>query len=336
MSHTENMTRSPVLEIPNQIRVVREKAGLLDAFEIGVSKVSGKDAADFLHRQLSNEIQNLSPGQGTQTCFLSPQGRILLYFWLWKTEDGYRAIVPGKQRDEFFPLLDRFLFTEDVSIDTQTESLSRFILVGPKAGEILESLSDGLLKDLQPGEAETLPLPGGSLDVYSFDWLEVPVYFLAGPVGESTKLVERILELGVQRVEWEAFHSLRCEKGTPWPEFEVDDKMIPYECGLDEAVSLTKGCYVGQEIIARMHNLGKPPRQLRALVLETSEIPDQGAPVCHEETEVGKILTAAFSDRTGSAIATSAIRRKFCGPGTKLNVGGTAATVEAFPIAGKV
>jgi folate-binding protein YgfZ len=308
----------------------RAGAALVATDTFGIFSLVGKDAPAFLHRQLSNEIRHLEGGQGAPTCFLNREGRILLYFTLWRTGEGYQAILAGKQKADFFPLLDRVLFSEDVKIVDHTSGLAFFLLSGPMAGEVLGAVLDG-------GKPETLQslnvvFHDSTVNLYALDWLEVPTFLLAAPKEAAADLQKALLDAGAADSSLDGFHVLRIEKGTVWPEFEVDDSMIPFECGLAEAASLTKGCYVGQEIIARLHNLGKPPRLLRGLVLEGAEVPPIGTPVLHETTEVGKILSSAYSDQLNRPIATSSIRRKFSEEGTVLHVGGAKAAVRGFPL----
>lgn len=314
-------------------RPFREGAALVTDVDFGIFSITGKDAASFLHRQLSNEIRNLEIDQGIPTCFLNREGRILLYFTLWKTPEGYRALIAGKQKDDFIPLLDRVLFAEDVRIQGLSESLTALILGGQNAGSTLSRASGDVGLERAPHSAGILTFAGASVDVYSVDWLACPTYVLAPPTGAFEQVVDSLLSAGATRSTLEAFHVLRIEKGSPWPEFEVDESMIPFECGLGEVASVTKGCYVGQEIISRMHHLGKPPRLLVGLVIEGQAVPERGAAVLAGTTEVGKVLSAAFSDHIDRVLATSSIRRKFAQPGTELQVGGMKALVQPFPLA---
>lgn len=315
------------------VRPFREGAALVTDAVFGLFSITGKDVATFLHRQLSNEIRNLAIDQGVPTCFLNREGRILLYFTLWKTTEGYRALLAGKQKADFFPLLDRVLFTEAVKIEDLSAERSVLILGGPEAASTLHLASGGTEFERAPHHAWTLNIGGVSVDVYSVDWLAHPTFVLSAPAGTVEQVVDTLVSGGATRSDMEAFHVLRIEKGSPWPEFELDTSMIPFECGLGEVASVTKGCYVGQEIISRMHHLGKPPRLLVGLELDGREIPERGAPVLAGTTEVGRVLSATYSDRIGKALVTSSIRRKFALVGTELRVGDRAALVRAFPLA---
>ena len=312
---------------------LRRGCALLRGEDWGIFDLSGKDAADFLHRQLSNEIRSLMPGQGTPTCFLNREGRVLLYFNLWRTSEGFRAILWGKQRHEFIRLMDQFIFREEIVIKDRAEDLSSILICGPRSEEALR----GFLRTAAPPAALfsiTVNANGVEADLYGLDWLAVPVFQLVGLKEGLVALVGGLRPRGVENVGWDPFEVLRIEKGTAWPEFEVDDSLIPFECGLAHAVSLTKGCYVGQEILARMHNLGKPPRELRGLVFEGDKVPARGSSVLFEDIEIGRTLSSGFSDLLGRPIATASLRRKYLKAGTEIRVENLKGVVRDFPLTG--
>jgi folate-binding protein YgfZ len=299
----------------------------------GVFSITGKDASDFLHRQLSNEIRYLEDGQGVPTCFLNREGRILLYFTLFKQGQGYLALVVGTQKNEFFSLFDRVLFREEVIIKEISPGQDCLLLFGSEATPWVldqfgipsspQGLSHHLVSALdEPGENH----------LFILDWLLEPCYVLALQDAQVMEKVSKRLPLNAHQGDLERFHTTRIEKGTPFPECEVDGSMIPYECGLEGAISLTKGCYVGQEIIARIHNLGQSPRLLRGLIIPTSTVPKRGTPVLAGEIEVGKILSSGWSERLKKTIATTSIRTKYSQPGTTVTVAGNQATISIFPL----
>lgn len=321
--------------VPNQNPVENDHSNDSNVWMItcpngGFFEIQGKDAPGFLHRQLSQEIRELQVGQGAPTCLLNKEGRVLLYFDLWKTESGYQAILFEKQKDQFFPLLDRVLFTEDVRITDQTANRTIRLIFGEGVPALIDSIVPTAA--YRPYSSHTVQRNSIGMTLYLMDWLMVPSLLLVID-GSPTPEVENFLEeLHTEPTDWFRFHALRIEKGTPWPEFEVDETFIPYECGLEMAFSVTKGCYVGQEIISRIHHLGKPPRILRGLRLEGTDIPSRLEPVLDSKgTEVGKVLSACWSQRLQAVIATSAIRTKASQPGNALSVSEKAACVAALP-----
>lgn len=309
----------------------------LEGMDFGIIRIQGKDAFDYLHRQLSNEIRFLRPGEGAPVCYLNAQGRIRLYFNLYRApgQDEFLALNAGDQRSSFIPELDRLVFREEILFKEFFSEFSSILLIGPDG----ENLIRECLETLAVPELNTFRMvegKEGSLFIFRTDWTCEPTFLISGVRGETSAFVGRLRATDAASITPEDFHCLRIEKGTPWPGFEVDDSMIPYECGLEGAVSLTKGCYVGQEVIARMANLGSPPRLLRGLQFdsEAASVPARGAVVASGEISVGEVLTSGWSHRLQSAVALSSIRKKFSAPGTRLSVEGKPATVRVFPMLG--
>lgn len=309
----------------------------LEELEFGIVRIQGKDALDYLHRQLSNEIRSLRPGEGAPVCYLNAQGRVRLYFNLYRTpnEEGYLALIAGDQRSSFISEMERLVFREQIEFMEVSSAEASIVLTGAKSEQVL----GGILGESTVPEVNSVQQVGGesgSLFLFRTDWTCAPTFLLSGPRPEVDAMAGRLRAIETASITPEDFHTLRIEKGTPWPGFEVDDSMIPYECGLDGAVSLTKGCYVGQEVIARMANLGAPPRLLRGLQFdpEVDSVPPRGAVVASGEISVGEVLTSGWSRRLQSAVALSSIRKKFSAPGTRLSVEGKPATVRVFPMLG--
>lgn len=317
----------PLQDSPDQ----PDRTELFDGLEIGLFSIEGKDAGDFLHRQLSNEIRNLTINSGVPVCLLNREGRILLYFTLWKTEAGYTAIVPEQQRQQFIPLLDRVLFREDVRLTDQSPEITALVLSGTRLVESLHTLGAVRMDDAV-FQSVSFIHEGIPLRIFQMDWLLQPCVLLLCPKERITEIKGKLMDAGCMESGLDVFHSYRVEKGSPWPGYEVDETMIPYECGLTHTASLTKGCYVGQEIIARIHNLGKPPRILRGLVVEGATSPERGTPVFHEKVEVGKILSSGWSSHLKKPIASCSIRVKYGADGTSVSVSGVPATVKEFPL----
>lgn len=164
------------------------------------------------------------------------------------------------------------------------------------------------------------------------DWVAAPCFLLMCAADQTDSLKGVLEGAGVISSNLESFHSYRVEKGTPWPGYEVDETLIPLECGLENTISYTKGCYVGQDIIARIHNMGRPPRVLRGLILEGESLPEHGASVFHEQIEVGKVLSVVWSERLGKPLATTSIRVKYSNGGTPVTIKGHLAYVCSLPL----
>jgi folate-binding protein YgfZ len=293
---------------------LRETAGLLDRSERGKAIFRGPEAADFLQGQVTNDVEALEPGTGCYAALLTAKGKMLADMrilrgpgWLWlDTEiDALPAVAK---------MIRTFSIGRDVQPENVTGSRAILSLVGPVADEAL---------DVAPPAAEH-SFVEGEHGLYVRTDLGVDV------ICDSADADAARSALGVDRVSNEAVECLRVESGRPRYGTDLDEDTIPEEAGLNErAVSFEKGCYVGQETVARLHYKGKPNRHLRGLRLESPAT--TGEEVLLGDRLVGRIGSSAVSPVHGP-IALALIRRE-AEPGQSVTVGetGNTAVVSDLP-----
>jgi tRNA-modifying protein YgfZ len=283
--------------------------GLLDRSSRGKLRLSGAEVAEFLQGQVTNDVEALEPGQGCYAALLTHKGKVQADMrvlrgpgWIWLDSEP-----------QALPVLLRNVQTYSIGRDVRAEDVSGsyaiLSLLGPGAREAL---------DTAPPEPEHSWVEGEHGLYVSTD-LGVDLICPAEDADAVTAA------LGVEAVSEEAAECLRVESGRPRFGREIDAETIPQEAGLNErAVSFTKGCYVGQETVARLHYKGKPNRHLRGLRL--SEPAEPGAALRLEEREVGRVGTAVVSPTLGP-IALAIVRRE-AGPGETVLVGASASPAE--------
>jgi folate-binding protein YgfZ len=278
--------------------------------------VSGDGAAEFLQGQLTNDVEGLALGTGCYAALLSHKGKLRADMrvlrgdrWIWlDSEAGSRELL--------LQTLERYSLGRDVRLEDVTDERSITSLVGPRSREAL----DGAPPHEEHGFVQ------GELGLYVTTDLGIDVICDASDA-EGVRDA-----LGVDTVSEEAVECLRVESGRPRFGLDMDEETIPEEAGLNErAVSFTKGCYVGQETVARLHYKGRPNRQLRGLRL--SEPTEGGDEVWLGEKVVGRVGSSCVSPAHGP-IALALIRRE-AEPGTQVAVGahGASAEVVALPFA---
>jgi folate-binding protein YgfZ len=286
--------------------LVTESAGLVDRSERAKFLVRGSEAVDFLQGQVSNDVEALAPGSGCYATVLTHKGKLRTDLrvlrgedWLWlDTERIGHAVLEH--------MLRTYSLGREVRYEDVTETRALVSLVGPAARERLDA---------------TPPA-----DEHSFVEGEHGLY-VATLLGVDV-ICEPGTELGVEPVAEEAAECLRIEAGRPRLGYDMDSETMPQEAGINErAVSFTKGCYVGQETVARLHYKGKPNRHLRGLRL--SEPAERGTDVVLGERAVGRVASTCVSPRFGP-IALALLRRE-AEPGTTVDVGGRSAEVVALP-----
>jgi len=307
-------------------RTLREGCGVVDRSERGKLLLAGAEAAPFLQGQVSNDVEALRAGEGCWAAFLTHKGKMLGDVRVLASEAGLWIDTERGALQELFNLLRRTKIGRDVELHKRT--LERFLLsaVGPGAGRATSA--DGL--ELGPAEgAHRLGAVGGARVRLVRTDLGVDVI---GDAQDRDRVLAALEAAGAALVPEAAAEVVRVEVGRPRYGIDLDDSVIPQEAGLnDRLVSFTKGCYVGQETVARLFYRGKPNRHLRGLRLSAPAEP--GTPLRLGEREVGRLGSVALSPVHGP-IALALVRRE-AGPGDTLAVGdeGTTALLVELPFA---
>ena len=298
-------------------RVLTDSCGLVDRSERGKLALTGSEAKAFLHGQVTNDIEGLEPGQGCYAAFLTHKGKMLGDMRV--LDVGHELLLDTERvaLQELFNMIRRYKLGRDVELHKRTLETALLSLIGPDARRIAGV--DDLVEEHRNRHAE---IAG------------VPVVLVATDVGidvfapaESKEAV--IAELGVPAVDAEAAEVLRVERGRPRYGVDLDESVIPQEGGLNErAVSFTKGCYVGQETVARLYYRGKPNRHLRGLRLSAPAT--TGDVLRLGDKQVGRLGTVAVSPLYGP-IALALVRRE-AAPGATLAVGDGDVTAQVVEV----
>ena len=302
------------MTVTSDYELLRERAGLADRSARGKLLLTGAEAADFLQGQVSNDVEALTPGQGCYATFLTPKGKMRGDMrilggedWLWiDTEPATLAALARTVK--------MYSIGREVSHRDVTPERAILSLIGPAARAALETEPP----PVEHGHVE------GEHGLYVATDLGVDVICAAEDAGEVRAA------LGIDEVSEQSAECRRIESGRPRHGLDTDADTIPQEAGLNErAVSFTKGCYVGQETVARLHYRGKPNRHLRGLRL--SEPAAHGDPVLLGERTLGNIGSACVSPQYGP-IALALVRREASlGDTVAVGAGGALAEVVELP-----
>jgi folate-binding protein YgfZ len=309
-------------ELDAQYRALREEAGLLDRSERGKLLVRGSDAAEFLQGQLTNDIEALEPGAGCYAALLDRKGHMRADMRVLHLDAGDIWLDTEPETIEALRShLDMYKIGREVELDDESEDWAIFSLIGPAAYAV----------------AGTGPLsPEYAQRYYERDGVEVLAIGtdlgvdMVARSGSADQLRDALLASGAAAVSEEAAEIVRVESGRPRFGREMTNATIPAEAGIDErAVSFTKGCYIGQETVARLHYKGKPNRHLRGLRLSAAA--SSGEELTLDGKAVGEIGTFCISPAHGP-IALAIVRRE-AEPGGTVEVGqnGVTATLDDLP-----
>ncbi len=315
-------------DIEAEYAAIRRGAGLLDWAHRGTLRIGGRDRRDFLNRLLTQELKDLSPGRAKRAFLLGRAGRIEADLLLVETGECVLADVDACCAGDAAEALRRFLFSEDVEITDVTEGFYRLGACGPAALRALEAAAGAAL-DLEPGHARQVRIAGIDSVVAREDATGDAGVSIFVPLEGATAVWEALLSAGegLERVRpagWFAFNTARIEAGTPLFNVDFGPSNLPHETGvLGERVSFRKGCYVGQEIVARTEHLGRPKQVLVGLRMSRDLLPVAGAPVLEtppaapSAAPIGVVTSSTLSPMLGRApVAFAMVRSAFAAPGT--------------------
>jgi folate-binding protein YgfZ len=307
-----------------EYRAVIEASGLLDRSDRGKLELAGPDAKSFLQGQVTNDVESLTPGEGCYSALLTPKGKMLGDLRVLDAGDELLLDTERIALQELFNMIRRFSIGYDVQLHKRTLERGLISLIGPESG------SAAGVGELAPTEHahRMVDVAGVSARAVRTD---VGIDLLCD--ADDTDALRAALEqAGAVPVSEPVAECLRIELGRPRYGIDLNDSVIPQEAGLNErAVSFTKGCYVGQETVARLYYRGKPNRHLSGLLLSA---PAQlGDEITFDGRAVGTVGSASVSPRLGP-IALALVRRE-APPGSTVSVGAEAveAEVVALPFA---
>ncbi len=294
-----------------EYRVITEGCGLFDRSVRGKLSLSGSEARSFLQGQVTNDVEALLPGSGCYAAFLTPKGKMLGDVRILAAEDELLLDTERVALQPLFNLIRRGLIGYQAELHKRTLECGLLSLIGPQSVALagVPHLGDAPENSHAPVRIATVEAQAIRTDL-GVDLLCDSIH--------TAEMENALRELGAEPVGEDAVECLRIEGGRPRYGIDLDETVIPQEAGLNErAVSFSKGCYVGQETVARLHWRGKPNRHLRGLRLTASA--ETGQELWSEERVVGRLGSVASSPRLGP-IALALVRREV-GPGAEVGVG---------------
>lgn len=280
---------------------IRKSVALMDWPQSGLIEITGNDRLDFLHRMITQDTRRLSPGQLCRGFLLNKTGRIIADLLVLHSPDRTRLVLDRFDAQPVVTELDKYLFSEDVQLKNITDQYIRLSLFGPESPRLLASLCNPT-EPPPPMHHLEATLADVSCQLYRYDETGSPSLHLLVPHDDATRIYELIIDQIRRRlptrmepspartqsaqtptpptihftgaIGWEAYNTARIEAGHPRYHIDFGPDSLPHETGiLNDAVSFTKGCYLGQEIVARMHSLGHPKRALVGLKLDSPLLP---------------------------------------------------------------
>jgi tRNA-modifying protein YgfZ len=319
----------------DQYRAAKEGAALIDRSTQGRISLTGRDRAAFLHALLTNDIARLTAGTGTYAAYLTPQGRMISDMRVVECGEEMLLDVEPSVVDSLAERLDKLIFSEDVHVTNVTRHLAEVGIHGALAAQMLEGTTGipaGRLQSLS--QYDNVRAPGSSMTIIRDDAFGATGFDVCLPAAEAERFMDELAGAGAVRTTEETAEVLRIETGRPRFAVDMDTDTIPLEAGIeDRAISLTKGCYVGQEVIVRVlhRGHGRVARRLVGLLFADGSVPSRGDHVMADDRQIGRITSAASSPLMGAPIALGYVERNYSQPGARVSVGGASAEVWGLP-----
>ncbi len=317
---------------------LRETAAWMDLSGRGKIRVSGEDRARLLHAMCTQDIESMRPGRGAYAFFLNAQGRILADANIFCLEDHFLLDTEPETARSLFEHLDRYIIADDVTLTDETETTATLAIEGPEAEPALRSVWPEV--PLIPrGDFETVSSAGCILAKVSSTGGSG--FFIFLPVDRKSEFVQKLARY--PQADAAEARVVRIENGRPRYTEEITDRYLVQETGQMRGVHLSKGCYLGQEIVERVRSRAQIHRVLRRLELDTANPPAPGTklavtgtPAGNAQAEPGatlvradaaEIASSAFSPALGKTIALAYVRTPYAESGTVIDTGAFRAVV---------
>lgn len=304
-------------DITTQYRILVEGAGRIGRSDRAALRLGGADRVSFLQALVSNDLAALESGHGVYATWLTPQGRMITDLRVYARPDGLLLDVPSELAGELAERLDQLIFAEDVQVADASAGLALVTVLGAGAAAVVSRVA------VEP----VIAAPVDDLAMPAFDvWI---------PAAEVDSLTRDLDEAGVAQISPELFEAMRIEAGRPRFGVDMTTDTIPLEAGLlDRAISTSKGCYVGQEVIIRVLHRGggRVARRLVRLAFDpvSGELPPAGAALIFSEgKETGRLTSVARSPDGERGIALAYVRREVADAGGTVQIETPAGRLEA-------
>jgi folate-binding protein YgfZ len=316
-----------------QLAALLQGTGISRLDQTGWIRVTGEDRVRWLNGMVTNAIQQLQDGEGNYNFLLNVQGRIQGDATIFAEPGALLMETATSQVPGLMALLDRFIIMDDVELADATGSQSGLLIAGPKAASLLARI--GLhVEDLGTLQERAMPWNAVQVSVFHADSPLIPRFELWADANTTSKLLEALQDVGAVFCDARSLEWLRILEGIPLYGIDIRDRELPQETAQTRALHFSKGCYLGQEIVERIHSRGNVHRTFSAFRLD-GELPVAGAPVEADGKQVGELTSiAAIPLPTEGKIVQLAlgyIRREALDRGSSLHYAGGVAIPVSLP-----
>jgi len=303
-----------------EYRAVTTAAGLHNASYMGRLKATGDDGLDLLNRLSTNKVIDLTAGQGAPTILTTDRGRILDLIGVVNVDEYILLITSPGAQQQVIDFLDKYTIMEDLTIEDVTEESSMFSVLGPDSKAAVESAAGTTLGDLPTYHSVTVEIGGHEVRIVHRPFGGLPSYDMLMDSDATTGVWDHLTASGITPVGEEAFEAARLNYSVPEYGREISEAYNPLEAGLIGSIDFAKGCYIGQEVIARLDTYQKIQKHLVRLEFSADATVSEGDVLTDAGKEVGKV-TSVTNIPTGLGLVGMAyIRKASASPGNVLEL----------------
>lgn len=321
----ENYKAIPVFSsVEEELEILHYGAGLRILFNYAIIELRGKDSLDFLHRITTNSIRDLKKEGITQTIFTSEKGRILSVSTVLNFDTHQFLIVGKSNKERVISWVSKYIIADDVAINDATDRFNILELSGPQSNSFITLVCGSAVNDLKPNSFKVV----NAEEILFFvarltDFNGMNKYWILADDDNSVKLIDYMKEnhgiFNFGFIGEESYHEFRVMMGIPAAPNELNDQYNPHEANLIHLVDFKKGCYIGQEVIARLDTYSKIQKSLTGVNFSEEVSPDQHFILTDDEkNEVGLVTSAVNSRKLNKSIGLAYIRKNYLTPGTSL------------------
>jgi folate-binding protein YgfZ len=306
------------------IRSLYEGVGLRNISHSGIIELKGKDVLDFIHRIATNDVINLAKEEVIDTIFTTEKGRIIDRTTLLNFDSHQLLVCCAEHTEKIASWINKYIITDDVNTTVTEKKYTIFELLGPQADSFVTLICGNVVNSIQPNTFKVMHAEGILFFLVKIkDDADKIKFWTISDEDNARRLTKYIIEnkglFDFNFVGEDVYNSYRIEQGIPMAPFEINDEVNPHEARLMHLVSSTKGCYIGQEVVARLETYDKVQKYLVGI-----EFMEQPSPDAHfvlldeEEKEAGMVTSYVNSLRLKKFIGLAYVRKNLLGNGTKL------------------
>jgi folate-binding protein YgfZ len=293
-------------------------AGVVSFLDRTQIELTGPDRAAFAHNLCTNDIKRLQSGQGCEAFFTNVQGRILAHVYFFAGSDSLVIETVAGQAEKLLSHLDRYLITEKVEIHNRSDAWAELLLAGAAAEGTLRKVLEG---DLPAGAFahRQAKIARHAITLRRVEFTGPNDFLVCSERAAIEEVWRALCEAGAKPCGQEAFEIARIEHGTPIYGRDIADKNFPQELARNkQTISFTKGCYLGQETVARIDAVGHVNQTLCGVKFDGATVPPAGQDLTADGKMIGHVTSSTFSPRLNAPLALAYVRRTHYQPGTKL------------------